>query len=75
MCMVFISSQHDPVRSDGQLYRLIQQELLRAKATVNIEELRKMFGKADRLFRLTLSQPQVRYHQQVIGALLFDITK
>jgi len=52
-------SQHDPVRSDGQLYRLIQQELLRAKATVNIEELRKMFGKADRLFRLTLSQPQI----------------
>ena len=53
------SSQNDPTRSEGQLYRMIQQDLLRAKATVNIEELRKMFGKADRLFRLTLSQPQV----------------
>ena len=58
-CCSHCSSQNDPTRSEGQLYRMIQQDLLRAKATVNIEELRKMFGKADRLFRLTLSQPQV----------------
>ena len=45
--------------SEGNLLRMVHQQLLQANAFVDVEKLRTMFSKADRSHRLTLSHGQV----------------
>lgn len=55
----FCSPHTEQLGSEGNLLRMLQQQLLQSDNPLDTEQLRAAFSKADRSHRLTLSQSQV----------------